>query len=110
MKIGESSLVDQLKMLKGVDGIQAPSPKGLEQGSGQGNQVSFADMLMNKYEETNNMGVQAEQAIQNAMLGKSDNPHETAIAVQKATVSLSLMLGVKDRLERAYQEILRMPV
>ena len=110
MKIDGGSLVDQLRMLKGVDGIQSPSPKTSDGGLAPGGKVSFSDMLMQKYEETNSMGVQAEQAIQNSILGKSENPHETAIAVQKASVSLSLMLGVKERLERAYQEIMRMPV
>lgn len=110
MKIEGGSLVDQLRMLKGVDGIQSPSPKVSDGGVGQSAKTSFSDMLMQKYEETNTQGVQAEQAIQNTILGKSDNPHETAIAIQKASVSLSLMLGVKERLERAYQEIMRMPV
>lgn len=110
MKIEGGSLVDQLRMLKGVDGIQGPSPKVSEGAVGGSNQTSFSDMLIQKYEETNTAGVQADQAIQNAILGKSDNPHEAAIAVQKASVSLSLMLGVKERLERAYQEIMRMPV
>lgn len=111
MKIdGGGSLVDQLRMLKGIDGIQSPSPKISDGGVGGANKTSFSDMLIQKYEETNAEGVHAEQAIQNTILGKSDNPHETAIAVQKASVSLSLMLGVKERLERAYQEIMRMPV
>ncbi len=110
MKIEGGSLVDQLRMLKGIDGIQSPSPKVSDGGLAPSNKTSFSDMLMQKYEETNAVGVQADQAIQNAILGKSENPHEAAIAVQKASVSLSLMLGVKERLERAYQEIMRMPV
>jgi flagellar hook-basal body complex protein FliE len=112
MKIDGGSFVDQFKMLKGVNGIEKPSiaPDGLEIHKQQPGVQSFSEMFMQKYEETNDLGIKAEQAIQRSVMGKEENPHEGVIAIQKASVSLSLMMGVKERLERAYQEIMRMPV
>lgn len=111
MKIDTGSFADQLRMLKNVDPIQKPSSsRGIESTGTDSSKVSFSDMLVQQYEESNKLGIEAEQAMQKSLLGKSENPHEAIIAVQKATVSLSLMMGIKERLERAYQEIIRTPI
>jgi flagellar hook-basal body complex protein FliE len=108
MKIGDSSLVSQLNMLKGLKEIDTSTPK-VQEVSGPKSQ-SFGDMLLQKYEEANDLGVAAERAIQKSVLGEDQNPHEAVIAVQKASVSLTLMLGVKERLERAYQDLIKTPI
>lgn len=112
MKIDSGSFVDQLRMLKGVGAIEKTpqGTSGIEGAIGGDSKTSFSDMLVKQYEESNRLGVEAENAIQRSILGQSDNPHETVIAVQKASVSLTLMMGIKERLERAYQEIIRTPI
>jgi flagellar hook-basal body complex protein FliE len=111
MKVTGGSLIDQLEMLKGARGFDSISPKSIpSEGSESGAVQSFGDMLLQKYEETNSLGVEAERAIQRSILGEDQNPHEAVIAVQKASVSLSLMMGVKERLERAFQELIKMPI
>lgn len=111
MKIDSGSFVDQLTMLKKINPIERPSqssPITPEVSGGQ--KTSFSEVLMKQYEESNTLGIEAEQAMQKSLLGQADNPHDTVIAIQKATVSLSLMMSIKERLERAYQEIIRTPV
>lgn len=110
MEIKGLSMLDQLKMIKGVEGIvpkkteiDTPEPSG-------GKKVSFAEFLSNQMSEVNNSGLEAEKAIQRSVMGQETNPHETLIAVQKADISLSLMMSIKDRIERAYQEIIKTPV
>lgn len=111
MKVTGGSLIDQLEMLKGARGFESISPKSIpSEASESGAVQSFGDMLLQKYEETNNLGVEAERAIQRSILGEDQNPHEAVIAVQKASVSLSLMMGVKERLERAFQELIKTPI
>lgn len=111
MKVGDSSLISQLNLIKNIKGIDSISPKGGTESAVSGTSgTSFGDMLLQKYEEANMDGIRAEQAIQRSILGEDQNPHEAVIAVQKASVSLTLMMGVKERLERAYQDLIKTPI
>jgi flagellar hook-basal body complex protein FliE len=109
MKVGESSLTGQLNLIKNLKQIDSVSNKSFESDQISQGQ-SFGEMLMQKYDEANRYGVEAEQAIQRSVLGEDQNPHEAVIAVQKASVSLTLMLGIKERLERAYQDLIKTPI
>ena len=113
MEIKGLSMFDQLKMIKGVEGILpkkseiTPDEKTAEPG---GKKVSFAEFLANQMQEVNQSGLDAEKAIQRSVSGQETNPHETLIAVQKADISLSLMMSIKERIERAYQDIIKTPL
>jgi len=43
-------------------------------------------------------------------LGQSSQLHQSVIAMQEASVSLSLMVQVRNKLVESYQELMRMPV
>ena len=49
-------------------------------------------------------------AARDVMLGKTDQIHQSVIAMQEASVSLNLMIEVRNKLVEGYQELLRMPV
>lgn len=110
MEIKGLSMLDQLKTIRGVEGIIPkkteimPNPQDADAG---GKKVSFAEFLANQMQEVNKTGLDAEKAIQRSVSGQETNPHETLIAVQKADISLSLMMSIKERIERAYQEIIK---
>jgi flagellar hook-basal body complex protein FliE len=72
--------------------------------------VSFGDFLAGHFNAVNQSGLESEEALKRATLGEEMNPHATLIAMQKASISLTLMMGIKERLERAYQEIIRTPL
>lgn len=112
MEIKGLSMLDQMRTMRGVESITPKSTEGgagLEEG-GKGKKVSFGEFLMHHMEQTNQLGLEAEQAIQRSILGEETNPHQTMIAVEKADISLSLMMSVKERIERAYQELIRTPI
>ena len=106
--INPISMGDQLRMVRGVESI---IPKGNATPEVGGSpKTSFADYLTQQFDTVNEQGLEAEKAIQRSILGKDENPHQTMIAVQKAEISLTLLMSVKERIERAYQEIIRMPI
>lgn len=49
-------------------------------------------------------------AARDVMMGRSDQIHQSVIAMQEASVSLSLMVETRNKLVEGYQELLRMPV
>ena len=96
-----------------IRGVESLTPRSVEQGGetpSGGKKVSFADYLAHQMEETNRLGIEAEQAIQRSVLGEETNPHQTMMAVQKADISLTLLTSIKDRLERAYTDLIRTPI
>ena len=115
MEIKGLSMLDQLRSIRGVQDIIPKKTGGEENnplinGGAQGNKVSFADYLSQQFNEANQLGLDAEHAIQRSILGEESNPHAAMIAVQKADISLSLLTTLKDRIERAYQDLIRTPL
>lgn len=98
-----SGFADELKMLRGIEPI-TPAPKG---GAGVSQGASFGDFLKQQMSEVNELGLDVEKKMQAAVEGKTNNPHEVQIAIQKADVAFKLMLGIKDQLEQAYQTVMR---
>ncbi len=64
----------------------------------------FSKMLR----EVNNLQMKADQKIEEFATSKDKDLHGTMIAMQKADVSLRLLLQIRARLTNAYQEIMRM--
>ena len=99
-----SGFADELRMLRGIEPI-TPTPK---QGMGQVQKgASFGDFLEKQLSEVNELGLDVEKKMQAAVEGKTSNPHEVQIAIQKADVAFKLMLSVKEQLEQAYQTVMR---
>ena len=103
IKIG-GSFADELKMLRGIEPI-TPTQKSGNAGVSKG--ASFGDFLEQQLRDVNELGLDVEKKMQAAVEGKSSNPHEVQIAIQKADVAFKLMLSVKDQLEQAYQTVMR---
>jgi len=101
IEIKPISFVDELRMVRGVEGLKSPEL------SHEKKSASFGDFLEKKFDELNQAGLEVDQKIQNSIEGKSENPHETIIAIQKADVQFRLMLSMKEQLEQAYQQIMR---
>ncbi len=107
MAIDKIAFGDQLQLLRGVEGIP-----GIRDGQSnktekvKGSQ-SFGDFLVQQLEQVNTDGLEAERTINRTIQGKEENPHAAVIAVQKAEISLTLLMSVKERIERAYQELIK---
>lgn len=61
-------------------------------------------------EETNDFHNDAESAVIQFALGKSENTHDLLIAQSKANMALQYTVAVKDKLLEAYREIMQMQV
>jgi flagellar hook-basal body complex protein FliE len=111
MEIKGIPISDQLKMMKGVAGVRPIEEIDTQhQGPNKSGKISFGEFLSKQFATANADGVEAEKAIQQSLTGEQNNPHSTVIAVQKASVSLTLMMSIKERLERSYQELIRMQI
>lgn len=71
------------------------------------NSVGFSDIVEQAVKRVNNMEIKADQSVEQLMKGKV-GIHETMIALQKADISLRLLLQVRNKAMDAYREIMRM--
>lgn len=86
------------------------SESSSKQSSSATSETSFSDILKKSIEQVNDAQLQADNAIRKAMSGENTDIHDTMIAIQKADVSLKLMMEVRNRLLEAYQDIMRTQV
>ena len=71
---------------------------------------TFSDTLKQYISSVNNDQVAANNAIVKFLKGENKDIHSTVISVEKAEISLQLMLQIKNKLTQAYQEIMRMQI
>jgi flagellar hook-basal body complex protein FliE len=70
----------------------------------------FGEMLEGLVKGVDAKNKHSKQAVQDIILGKSDNIHEATVAMQEAGVAFNLMLEVRNKLTDSYQTLLRMSV
>lgn len=71
---------------------------------------SFTDLLSKAVGNVNADQVEADQSIATYLSGKQENLHETMIQLEKADVSLRLLVNVRNKAVDAYREIMRMQI
>lgn len=69
--------------------------------------VDFKELLMDSIEKVNQDQLNAEALDTKLALGETDNIHEVMIASQKAELSLSFAIEVRNKILESYKEILR---
>ena len=84
----------------------SPQKKVQEGGTG----ASFSSMLQRSVAEVNQLQNQADSSIEQLIVGRSRNLHETMISLEKADISFRLMMEVRNKIIEAYHEIMRMQV
>ncbi len=72
--------------------------------------VSFSDMLKSSIETVNSQQISADSSIASFVSGKNEGLHETMMAIEKAEISMRLMVQVRNKAVEAYKEIMRMQV
>ena len=70
----------------------------------------FGQVLSESITEVNNLQLQADTAVENLASGKSQNIHETMIAINKADLAFRMTMQVRNKVIEAYQEVMRMNV
>jgi flagellar hook-basal body complex protein FliE len=67
----------------------------------------FDDVIKQAIKRVSDMQIQADQSIEQLLKGET-GIHETMMALQKADISLRLLLQVRNKVMDAYREIMRM--
>jgi len=83
-----------------------PEALHIRQPSGEG----FGKMLDGLVSTVDSKQMQADSLTKRVLLGDTDQLHQSVIAMQEASVSLSLMVQVRNKLVDSYQELMRMQV
>jgi flagellar hook-basal body complex protein FliE len=111
--IGSINPQPALPGLAGPGRIDAPLPKvltGLTTGGTQPAAGGFGQMLDGLVSSVDAKEAQASDLTRRVLLGETDQIHQSVIAMQEASVALSLMVEVRNKLVESYQEIMRMQV
>jgi flagellar hook-basal body complex protein FliE len=96
MKVIES--VSGLLPPEGTKGLGAPAPK-----------EDFGNLLSQMVNKANQLQGDADQKISGSLLGKEEL-HEAMLSLEKASLSLKLLVNVRNKLVSAYEELSRMPL
>ncbi|AFS52471.1 MULTISPECIES: flagellar hook-basal body complex protein FliE [Leptospirillum] len=78
---------------------------------GESGEASFLHVLKDSMEKVNQMQNAADKTIQDFSTGQDGvTLHQTMVAMAQADVSFQLMMQVRDRIVRAYQDVMNMPM
>ncbi|MGE4546240.1 MAG: flagellar hook-basal body complex protein FliE [Desulfurella sp.] len=72
--------------------------------------TSFADLLAKSLNDVNKLQITADNAINEIATGKMDNIQDAVMAIEKADISMRLLLEVKNKAVQAYNQIMNMQV
>jgi len=70
----------------------------------------FGEMFQTALKEVNKLQVESDQSMVKMQTGEASNLHEVGIAMEKADLSLRLVVQMRNKVLEAYQEIMRMQI
>jgi flagellar hook-basal body complex protein FliE len=100
--------MDEIR-ISGMTPAGFPEVAGAATGAG-GATGAFMSTLKDAIAKTNEVQVEASQAVEKLATGETQNIHQTMIALQKADVSFQLMMQIRNKIIGAYDEIQRMQI
>jgi len=71
---------------------------------------SFGEMFSDSIKEANNIQASADTSMASFLSGESNGLHKTMLALEKADISMRLMVQVRNKAVEAYREVMRMQV
>jgi flagellar hook-basal body complex protein FliE len=75
---------------------------------GEDNAPSFGDMINGLVDYVDDKQKTSQDEVQKVMTGESDNLHQAMIAMQEASVSMDLLIEVRNKLVESYKELTSM--
>ena len=98
-------------MTKGIDAL---SPISLQNELAKTQKADsgsdFFNILKESLGEVNDMQIKGDQALSDIATGQVKDLHSAAIAIDKAEISMKVMLEVRNKALNAYKEILKTPM
>ncbi len=70
----------------------------------------FGDMLMEAVRNVSRLEKESDSITDDFIAGRTDNIHSVLIAAEKASISLDMVIEVRNKVLEAYNEIMRMQV
>lgn len=93
--------------LNKVSGLSTADLLGKANAKNQTGGEGFADALKNSLNEVNEIQKSGEKAMSDLATGQVKDLHQAALAIDKAEISMKLMLEVRNKALNAYKEISR---
>ena len=93
--------------LNKVSGLSTADLLGKANGASSTTGEGFADALKKSLNEVNEMQGAGEKAMSDLATGQVKDLHQAALAIDKAEISMKLMLEVRNKALNAYKEISR---
>lgn len=87
-----------------------PGITGIQQTEEQTPTVSFGQLLTEALNNVNQLEQDSNKITEDFIAGRTDNIHSVLIAGEKASISLQMVMEVRNKILDAYQEIMRMQV
>ncbi len=72
--------------------------------------TGFQEALNGMIDSTNRAQVEADRAVEKLHSGEAKNLHEVMLSLEKADISMRMLVQVRNKVVEAYQEIMRMSV
>ncbi len=73
-------------------------------------EASFTDVLSNMINSVNDLQLDAGKVQELAATGEAADLHDVMIALEKAGVSMDLLMEIRNKLVDAYQTLVKMPM
>lgn len=107
-----------LEMMRGVNSLGNSIDRQIDIGSsgagqpasGKTSGVTFAELLSDQLQESNDLIKTANTAAEELVSGKSKDLHGAMISLEKADISYRMLMQVRNKMIDAYREIMRMQV
>ena len=94
----------------GVDALAAAQSSTSASQTGGAAKAGFGEWLSREWESTNTQLQKADGGLRALAVGQTDNLHQVMIDLDKARLSVELMVQVRNRLLDGYDQILRMQI
>ena len=90
-----------------IENLQPVPVKDREKVTQKGS-ADFGKVIKGAINRVDSLGKSADRSVVELLQGKADI-HGTMIALQKADISMKLLLSIRNKVVEAYKEIMRMP-
>ena len=71
---------------------------------------SFKDLMKGFLSDVNSLQLDVDKKIEQFAAGEIKNVHQVTIAIEEASIAFQLMMEIRNKLLKAYQEIMKTPV
>ncbi len=94
-------------MAQAIESVSPVSLAGVTNRTSQQEGGDFLSILKASLGEVNDMQIKGDEALRDIATGQVKDLHQAAIAIDKAEISMKLMLEIRNKALSAYKEILR---